>query len=466
MHDNGAPTGNYGNGTGMPFYRGAYQAQMAARGSNEEGSNNGGPRYVPPHMRQEPDIIRPESSMSNMTAQTFASQAPFPSNYSYGPAQLTSHMASYNPFLNGRGPQPMRQPGSGQGLGYGLARSGVSGMNGNNNARGMNGVHQGANHNTNSTTRGNTNAIAAPIPVRRDSAASQSHAAYLAERIMAGHADNPYDPDYGNPGPSRKVAPPPAPLAFPPQGSPGNSFMPKVNGKKVPANTDGNSAAFLGSKKVAAPAWFGRLNTTPPPTIEQAFASLPFIEACRYAVPSTAGVIKVINIPYATSRSEVNAFLGKNTKICFQPAGTGFHAVHIIMDRHSGKTMDAFVEVNDASEAVWVVNQFQKRVVQNRPGKIGDRVVEVALSDQKELMSTLFPRAKNVTWEGGVPKVDPSVETYYAGVTSTGFIGFLQDEEIVHIQKHAEVPQRVSTFLSTHPEKMLTISSLHSPRAA
>ena len=161
-------------------------------------------------------------------------------------------------------------------------------------------------------------------------------------------------------------------------------------------------------------------------------------------MPTTAGVVKFINIPYGTTRAELNAFLGRNVKILSQPAGSPFHAVHIIMDRHNAKTMDAYIEVTKYGEAVWVYNQYQKRLKEGRPGKIGDRAVEVAVSSQDELMRDLFPRAKNVTWEGGVPKVDKTITCYYPGVPAAGFRGFLQDEELVLMTKHAETPQRVS----------------------
>ena len=434
INNNSAPQGaQVNNNSRMPFNRDADQAQMASQQGNEP-TAPGGARYVPPQMRQELDIVRPESSMSNITVQTFASQAPpSMSNYSYGPSQLTQNMAAYDPFPTARAPRATAQN---------VPRAGGNRAAGNMNVAPMQG--------------GNTSTSVQPQRLRRDSGAGAlSRAEYLANRIRAGHADNPYDPDYGNPGPTRRPAPPPAMLAFPTQSPAGpaagrgksKAVVPKVEGKDIPENTDGNPKAFLGSNKIEMPGWLViATDAGNPPSIEQAFEVLPFIEACRYAVPSTAGVVKVANIPYATSRSEVNAFLGKQTQICLQPIGTGFHAVHIIMDRHSGKTMDAFVEVSTMHEAVWVVNQFQRRVSQNRPGKIGDRIVEVKLSSQDELMSTLFPRAKNVTWEGGVPTVDPKIDTYYPGITSTGFIGFLQDEEIVHMQKHAETPQRVSIF--------------------
>lgn len=446
---------NIGNRNGgVPIYHGASD-KMARGQDGDESLINGGPRYVPPHMRDDADIIRPDSSMSNASStNTFASQVPS-GNYSYGPPQLTHNMFAFNPVTNDNGrvnPQSY-MPSSVVYQGRGPNRGGFQGLNG---ARGAAHINNDKNINTPANVTHNT-AIVAPTPVRRDSGAVESRAEYLANRIKQGHADNPFDPDYGNPGPSRRPAALPTPHAFPSQKSPGSGnggVVPKVNGRKVAENNDGNPKAFIGSIKVVLPPWFDAAQAGTMPNLEQAFFAMPFIEACRYAVPSTAGVVKIKNIPYATTRAEVNAFLGRNTQIVIQPIGSSYQAVHIIMDRHSGKTMDAFIEVTTAQEAVWVVNQFQKRVVQGRPGKIGDRPVEVELSSQDELMGTLFSRAKNVSWENGVPVIDPKIDTYYPGIQSTGFKGFLQDEEIVHMQKHSETPQRVS--LSSSPTLLTT----------
>jgi len=214
------------------------------------------------------------------------------------------------------------------------------------------------------------------------------------------------------------------------------------------SNTKGNAAAYLAVETAPPPDWFGGLSMGYKPTSEMIFQVLPAIEPCRSAAATTAGVIRVNNIPYNTPRSEITAFVGRNAQIVAQPAGSPYHAVHIIMERHTGKTMDAFVEFSRGSEASWVVNQFQKRMVQGRHPRVGDRQVEVVLSSQKELMSELFPRAKNVRWEGATPVVSPNTEMYYSGVESAGFTGFMQTEEVVMVTKHAETPHRVSQTLN------------------
>ena len=101
-------------------------------------------------------------------------------------------------------------------------------------------------------------------------------------------------------------------------------------------------------------------------------------------------------------------------------------------------------EILAAAEATYVVNQIQKRIMQGRPPKVGDRQVEVLFSSQEELMGELFPRAKNVRWEGSAPVVLDNPQMFYPGVEAADFTGFLQGEEVVMVVKHAETPFRVS----------------------
>ncbi|TKA56328.1 hypothetical protein B0A55_11674 [Friedmanniomyces simplex] len=77
-----------------------------------------------------------------------------------------------------------------------------------------------------------------------------------------------------------------------------------------------------------------------------------------------------------------------------------------------------------------------------RHPRLGDRHVEVEISNQEDLMTEMFPRTKNVAWEGATPRILANNEMYYPGVPSAGFTGFLQNEEIVMVIKHAETPHR------------------------
>ena len=208
-------------------------------------------------------------------------------------------------------------------------------------------------------------------------------------------------------------------------GTPLNEVVPQRG-----CNTKGNAAAYIAVEIMPLPTWFEMTLKGFKPSLQMFFDVMPVIEPCRYASASTAGVIRITNIPFDTPRSEITSLVGRNAKIVGQPEGTPYHAVHIIMERHSGKTMDAFIELSRASEATWVVKQFDKRVSQGRYPKVGDRQVEVMLSSQEELMGELFPRARNVRWEGCAPVVLDNPQMFYPGIPAAGFTGFLQDEEV------------------------------------
>ena len=450
-----------------------------ANGS-QRNSSNGRQPYVIPHHRGGVELpVRPESSFSNAS---FETQPPF-NNFTYGNSGLPRHdtyVPPYrvapnaqsrfgdDPFIDEPRAPPSRAINNGSmrpphtngnmrgpyangsshspytGLGGGLSRgdnfssaNGVSsGQYGSNDLFSTNGF-RGA-HGSSSDSSANDSAIA--VSSRGDQ---------LARLIRQGRTDNPFDAGYGNPGASRQA---PSPnMSTPSQrgqiaAAAGNSSLTTTDQTYTASfvNINGNTVAFQGTANVQLPPWFAELINGFKPTIELLFTSLPFIEACRGPKPSTAGVIKIVNIPYSTSRSEIIAFLGRNAQIVSQPPGSPFHAVHIMMDRLTGKTMDCFVELENPKEARYVVSHFNRRIAGGRHTKIGDRSVVVEISSQADLMSEMFSRAKNVTWEGAMPKVNPRADFYYQHVQSTGFNGFLQDEEIVHLVKHAETPQRVS----------------------
>lgn len=133
------------------------------------------------------------------------------------------------------------------------------------------------------------------------------------------------------------------------------------------------------------------------------------------------------------------SFLGSNAKVIPPALGTG---VHIIMERTTGKTMDCYVEFLSVYEAQIAVNQL---VYRGHPLRLGnpphDRVVNVTMSSQDELMKQLFPRAKNVVWLNGKPVIHASNEPF-----NTGFKTFITGEELVMMCKHAEQPHRVSVL--------------------
>ncbi len=109
------------------------------------------------------------------------------------------------------------------------------------------------------------------------------------------------------------------------------------------------------------------------------------------------------------------------------------------MDRLTGKTMDCYIEFFSVGDAQAAVN------AKTRLGnihKLGDRVAEVGMSSQDELMKELFPKAKQVEWDSGVPIIIETDEPF-----NSGFKSFVTAEELVMLVKHAEFPQRVSFSL-------------------
>lgn len=115
--------------------------------------------------------------------------------------------------------------------------------------------------------------------------------------------------------------------------------------------------------------------------------------------------------------------------------------VHIIMERITSKTMDAYVEFCTLEDAMRVVEKHSNIIASGRPSRLGDRNVEVELSSQAVLMKDLFPLAVGVVWDGTKPRFTP----HNAREPWTNFKGFISEEEMVMLVKHVEVPNRVST---------------------
>lgn len=112
------------------------------------------------------------------------------------------------------------------------------------------------------------------------------------------------------------------------------------------------------------------------------------------------------------------------------------------MDRLTGKTMDCYIEFFSVGDAQAAVN------AKTRLGnihKLGDRVAEISMSSQDELLKVLFPKAKQVEWDSGVPLIMETDEPF-----NSGFKSFVTKEELVMLVKHAEFPQRVSAPLSLY----------------
>lgn len=155
---------------------------------------------------------------------------------------------------------------------------------------------------------------------------------------------------------------------------------------------------------------------------------------------------------------EITQFLGRQARLISTDDGC---PIHIIMERSTAKTMDCYVEFQtqgDAKDAVYRANKMQET---GRIPKLGNRHINVELSNQDALLRDLFPRAKCVVWRDGVPYVMPNTESW-----STGFTGFLTGEEVVGAIRHAEVPNRVSmSSLSRRVTMTVTVDVL-SPLSA
>ena len=111
------------------------------------------------------------------------------------------------------------------------------------------------------------------------------------------------------------------------------------------------------------------------------------------------------------------------------------------MDRATGKTQDAFVEFFSVPDAKAWAQVVQSR--SNSINKLGDRILDVQLSSQAELMGEIFPRAKSINWSGGTSGKEVVAEAP-RDIFDTGFKGFVTLEELQALVRHAEQPHRVS----------------------
>ena len=147
-------------------------------------------------------------------------------------------------------------------------------------------------------------------------------------------------------------------------------------------------------------------------------------------------------MPYDITSKLIHNFLGNHAKTITSDLGP---SVHIMMDRATGKTQDCFVEFFSAPDA----NAWRTVIVRRGPhlNKIGDRILEVDISSQEELLKEMFPRARCVDWNGpNAPQVKETEEAF-----DSGFKGFITLEELKNLIHHAEQPHRVSLVGSKSP---------------
>lgn len=110
------------------------------------------------------------------------------------------------------------------------------------------------------------------------------------------------------------------------------------------------------------------------------------------------------------------------------------------MERSTGKTMDCFVEYRTLEDARRTCASLNRNYDLGSAPRMGARHVDVEMSSAAELMKALFPLAKCISWVNGKPVVSSRRPSW-----STGFDGFLTDEELFCLKRHAEQPHRVSS---------------------
>ncbi|KFY15727.1 hypothetical protein V492_01799 [Pseudogymnoascus sp. VKM F-4246] len=200
------------------------------------------------------------------------------------------------------------------------------------------------------------------------------------------------------------------------------------------------------------------------PNIELAFdsANIPFVEPARtHPGHRTTGIVRISNvsywhywlldpeaddstqIPFSCSQQEISAFLGRNAKLIPEAD----EPIHIVMERVTSKTMDAFVEFVDINEAVNSVTRYESNRAGGRGGRLGERHVALEVCGHELFMQSLFPKAVNVVWQGSDPQISNDRDRY-----NSGFKGFISREELVMLVKHVEAPQR-SPFSSECPQR-------------
>ncbi|RBQ92877.1 hypothetical protein VDGD_10332 [Verticillium dahliae] len=186
-------------------------------------------------------------------------------------------------------------------------------------------------------------------------------------------------------------------------------------------------------------------NGLPSAAVALATENFPFIVTAERPRVPDRGVVKLLNIPFITTRAEVIAFLGRNSKMLndFE------EPVHIIMDRVSSKTNDAYVEFQTMADAVSAVDRFVLNSSKGKVGRLGDRPISVELSSQSSLMKDLFPFASGLRWEGIHPHMTGSRKD---GAPYGQFTGFVTEEEMVMLVKHVEMPNR-SPFAKECPQR-------------
>ncbi|KAJ1563785.1 hypothetical protein HK096_011017, partial [Nowakowskiella sp. JEL0078] len=140
----------------------------------------------------------------------------------------------------------------------------------------------------------------------------------------------------------------------------------------------------------------------------------------RPTVPSTAefSVVKIRNISWDLSLNDVVAFFSPFEIASGHRSPFYTQAVHIIMNRETGKTYsECFVEFEN--------QQIAQKVLEMRPkGLLKGRLVNVQMSSQDELLRVLFPRWKAFApvSENSQKLQEPSLAEMDKNEASTGVV--------------------------------------------
>ncbi|TGZ82458.1 hypothetical protein EX30DRAFT_394753 [Ascodesmis nigricans] len=159
---------------------------------------------------------------------------------------------------------------------------------------------------------------------------------------------------------------------------------------------------------------------------ESAIHSAPFVELGKQTMKQAWACVKIGNIPYNVTSEELMEFLGPNANLV--PENMGSIGIHVIMDRSTGKTMDAYAEFISSEDAWKCVSRRRSRV-------LGNRHLTLEVVDQSELMKDIFPRAKGIVWEGVTPRKEFKAD-YDTKVE------IVNREELTQIVNHAKTPHR------------------------
>lgn len=141
----------------------------------------------------------------------------------------------------------------------------------------------------------------------------------------------------------------------------------------------------------------------------------------------------LFQIPYGVTRQEMRQLFARSSL-------AGDNPVHIIMERSTGKTMECYVEFTSENEAEAALSRLNRGSEEGNGPRLGARHLEISRSSPSQLQKALFPLTKCIRWDGTKPVQLP---TRPDEPWSTGFNGFLTNEEISSNLRHALYPGRV-----------------------